>query len=161
LRRAPHWPTRTPAHPIEPSRFSFAARRDGNILVSPKNPKSAPEVALQWIWPQQRRWRNRESGEQGRHHIHETIVQRAVSAAVRRAETDKHATCHTPRPSFATHLFEDGYDIRTIQELLGDKEVHTTMIYAYVLNRGGHGERRPINDLVEKRQSAYHEPSGS
>ena len=126
-----------------------------------KYPLAAAEWRWQWVFPQQRRWRNRESGEEGRHHLHETIVQRAVTDGVRRTGIAKHATCHTLRHSFATHLLDDGYDIRTIQELLGHKDVRTTMIYAHVLNRGGQGVRSPIDDLVGERQSAYHEPSGS
>jgi len=126
-----------------------------------KYPKAPWEWRWLWLFPQQRRWRNPETGEEGRHHLHETIVQRAVTAAVRRSGIEKHATCHTLRHSFATHLLEDGYDIRTIQELLGHKDVRTTMIYAHVLNRGGQGVRSPIDSLSGERQSVYDALPGS
>jgi integron integrase len=112
-----------------------------------KYPNAAAEWGWQWVFPAPHRWRNRQTKQQGRHHIHESVVQRAVKEAVRRAGIDKHATCHTFRHSFATHLLEDGYDIRTVQELLGHKDVRTTMIYTHVLNRGVKGVRSPADSL--------------
>ncbi len=82
-----------------------------------------------------------------RHHLHESVIQRAVKEAVRRAGLTKPASCHSFRHSFATHLLEDGYDIRTVQELLGHKDVKTTMIYTHVLNRGGKAVRSPMDGL--------------
>ena len=87
------------------------------------------------------------SGIRRRHHIYETVLQKAVKEAIRKAGIFKHASCHTLRHSFATHLLESGYDIRTIQELLGHKSVETTMIYTHVMNKGAMAVKSPA-DMV-------------
>ena len=103
------------------------------------------EWAWQYVFPAATRSRDPISKNIRRHHAGPWLLQKAVKDALRTAGINKPASCHTLRHSFATHLLEDGYDIRTVQELLGHKDVSTTMIYTHVLNRGGKGVRSPLD----------------
>lgn len=115
--------------------------------LAKKYPNAPDDWAWQYVFPQEKRWVNPCSGEQGRHHVDESLFQKVIKHAVQRSGIIKQASCHTFRHSFATHLLKAGYDIRTVQELLGHRSVKTTMVYTHVLNLGGNGVKSPVDTL--------------
>lgn len=112
-----------------------------------KYPNASKSLGWQFIFPGKNVSKDPRSGIERRHHLHETVLQKAVKVATKKAGILKHAGCHTFRHSFATHLLENGYDIRTVQELMGHNNLQTTMIYTHVLNKGGRGVKSPA-DLI-------------
>lgn len=139
------------------------ARGLGRVALPEALTRKLPGAGRDWVWqyvfPATRVYRDSGSGEWRRHHLHESVVQRAVREAVTRIGLTKRATCHSFRHSFATHLLRDGHDIRTVQELLGHRDVSTTMIYTHVLNRGGLGVRSPW-DRVQHLGTDWRFPQG-
>jgi integron integrase len=141
------------------TRHELDVRSGGGWVALPdalarKMPAAARDLSWQFLFPASRPYLDAATGQRRRHHLHESAVQREVTRAARDARIAKRVNCHTLRHSFATHLLEDGYDIRTIQELLGHRSVKTTMIYTHVLNRGAGAVISPLDRLTRPRRAS-------
>ena len=127
------------------------ARGFGRVVLPFALDRKCPNAATEWRWqfvfPAARICRNPRFGPPSRYHLHESVVQKAMAEATRRAGITKRVSPHVMRHGFATHPLEDGYDIRTVQELLGHRDVRTTMIYLHVMNRGALGVKSPMDRL--------------
>jgi len=160
--------TMLPASLVEPLREQLMRARKlherdladgcGDVELPAALARKYPKAPYEWSWkfvfPSHKRSIEPETGVIRRHHVYENFLVRGVKDAARAAGIAKHVSCHTLRHSFATHLLESGYDIRTVQELLGHSDVSTTMIYTHVLNKGGKGVRSPL-DRVEEARAPY------